>query len=229
MTEDSGQPTADGGQPTADGGQPTAVSGQPTAVGAPPLADLPIPSGAYRTPPFDTAPPVHLPPTRRPWVILGPALSVFAAALWAFVVAGQFTTSWTTGAPLGQGAAIAFVLLVTLAAWIAGLRAGQAAAAARNLGFLVARGIGVAFLAWVLFVLHLIAATVAGNVLSKSHDVLIPFVLVAVATVAAVAGPRITSPVRPIRSHGAKVALTVLWIGGALLTLLAGADLVANG
>ncbi len=75
----------------------------------------------------------------------------------------------------------------------------------------------------------LLAATVAGNTSSRNHDVLIALVLVALSTAAAIAGPRLTSPTRPERTHRQRLLLVFFWIACVILTLVAGADLVANG
>ncbi len=195
--------------------------------------ESPMTSGAPSGAPYRVQPPPD-PTPELPWArpsrpVIGPALSVFAALLWSFVVAGQFTTSWSTGAPLGQGAAVALVLLATLAAWITSVRRSRIVMPPLRTINLVGRGIGIAALALVLFLLCLFAATVAGNTSSRNHDVLIALVLVALSAASAIGGPRLTSPTRPERTHGQRFALVVLWITCVLLTLVAGADLVANG
>lgn len=217
---------------------PVTEAASPAALPAPPPAlDEPVPSGApYRVPapppPHAEAPEPELhvgPPPRRPRPIIGPALSVFAVSLWAFVVAGQFTTSWLFGAPLGQGAAVILVMLTTFAAWIASLRRGRIAVPPRTTTHLVGRGIGVTMLAFLFFFVCVVAATAAGSISSRNHDVLIALALVAISMLAAITGPRMTSPTPPERTHRQRFALVVLWIAGALLTLVAGVDLAANG
>ena len=48
--------------------------------------------------------------------------------------------------------------------------------------------------------------------------------LVAIATTAAIVGPRVTSEVRPETTHRMRFALVVMWLAGALLTLVAGVE-----
>lgn len=196
--------------------------------------ESPVPSGApYRVP----APPVEPPEPALPWApaprrprpIIGATLSVFAVLLWTFVVAGQFTTSWLVGAPLGQGAAVTLVLLTTFVAWIASVRRSTLALPPRSTAHFVGRALGISVLTPLLFFVCVVAAAAAGGVSSQNHDVLIAFALVVVSTLAAIAGPRLTSPARPERTHRQRVALVMLWLTGALLTLIAGADLAANG
>ena len=84
-------------------------------------------------------------------------------------------------------------------------------------------------LAWLLFVVCLVAATVAGAASSRNHDMLIAVALVVVSMLAAIGGPKLTSPTPPRRTHGQRFALVALWIGGALVTLVAAADLAIDG
>jgi hypothetical protein len=192
---------------------------------------LPVPSGSpYRIPeqPAELALP-YAPMAKPPRTVLGPALSVFAALLWTFVVAGQFTTSWVTGTPLGQGVAFLLVTLATFTAWVIGIRQSRIAYPPRQTSHLVWRAIGIAALAFALFFVCLAAAAAAGGVSSTNHDLLIPFVLVVVAGIAAIVGPKLTFRVRLQRTHRARVLLVIAWLAGALLTLIAGVDLAANG
>jgi hypothetical protein len=191
-----------------------------------------LPAGSpYRVP--ETTEPLAWPELRtrkrpRPWI--GPALSVFAVLLWAFVVAGQFTTSWMTGAPISQGFALFLVMLATFAAWISGIRRSRFAMPPRRpFAGLVGRGIGIAAIAGLLFFVSIFAATAIGNLSSNDHDLFIAFVLVGIATLAAVLGPRLTSEMRPETPHRMRFIVVVMWLAGALLTLVAGVDLAANG
>jgi O-antigen ligase len=93
---------------------------------------------------------------------------------------------------------------------------------------MVGRGLALASLAFVLFLICIIGATAAGGISSRNHDLVIPFTLVVVAILAAIAGPRVTSPLPTPRTQPQVVILVTLWIFGALLTLVAGADLAAN-
>jgi hypothetical protein len=161
--------------------------------------------------------------------VIGPALTVYAVLLWSFVVFGQFTTSWSMGTPMRPQIAALAVLVLTFMAWFAAVRRSSLAAPPRSRGRLVGRAIGIPALAFASFFTTLVAATVVGNESSRDHDVLIAFVLVCISGLAAVCGPRFTSPVRPVRSHPMRFAVAVTWIAGLLATLVAGADLVANG
>jgi hypothetical protein len=201
-----------------------------TADPMPVPSGLPMPPGPpYRVPEPSLLPSSPFVAARRPRPVIGPALSVFAVLLWTFVVVGQFTTSWTMGATFGQGIALALVMLATFAAWVANLRRSRMLVPPQRTAGLVGRGIGIGALALSLFLACLAVATVAGSTSSKNHDFFIAFALIVVSTVAAIAGPRLTSPVRPERSHGSRFVLVVMWIAGALLTLVAAADLAANG
>jgi hypothetical protein len=209
------------------------VEPAPEAPEAPaaPLVALPVPSGPYRVPDPPASPEVTWPPVtaRRAWPVIGPALTVFAVLLWSFVVAGQFTTSWGAGAPLGQGTAVTMVLVLTFIAWIVGLRRSRAASPPRNPFMFVSRAIGIALLAFALFVSTVLTAAVFGGFASRNHDLLIAFSLVVASTVATIIGGRLTSPSPVERTHRARVALVLTWTLGALLTLIAGVDLASNG
>ena len=196
--------------------------------------EVPAASGApYRVP----APPpepahVELPwvkPPRKPRPVIGPALSVFAVLLWTFVVAGQFTTSWLVGTPLNQTVAVAMVLLMTFTAWVAGIRLSRIVVPPRQTMFLFWRAIGIAVLASLLFFVCFAVAVVTGEASSGGHDVLIPFVLVMVSLLAAIVGPRLTSPTPLERTHRQRFVVVTLWITGTLVTLVAGVDLAAHG
>jgi hypothetical protein len=197
-----------------------------------PPSEQPVPSGApYRAheppSPVEVSHPFSKP--RRPRPVIGPALSTFAALLWSFVVAGQFTTSWRMGAPLPPGIALSAVTLATLAAWIASVRrSGLVVPPAQRTG-LVGRGLAAGAVAFVLFLSSLFVATMAGATALRDHDLLIAFGLVALATGAAIVGPKWTSPAPPERTHRQRFALVVLWIVGALVTLVAGVDLASSG
>jgi hypothetical protein len=205
----------------------------PTAP-AQPMSPRSQPEGApYRVPAPPAEPPeperiAALAP-RKPRPIMGPALSVFAVLLWSFVVFGQFTTSWWLGAPLDQKTAVTFVLLTTLAAWLASLRRSRIVVAPRSTMHLAWRSVGVAVVAFLSFLVCLVAATAAGGVSSRNHDMLIAMVLVVVSLLAAIGGPKLTSPAPFTKTHAQRVVLVLLWTAGALLTLVAGADLANNG
>jgi hypothetical protein len=149
--------------------------------------------------------------------------------LWAFVVAGQFTTSWSFGRPLGGDTATFLVMIATFTAWLASLRRSHVAVPPRTTGRFVWRAIGIGVLALLLFLVTVVAATALGGISSGNHDLLIALVLLLISLFTAIAGPRMTTPSAPSSTHGQRVARVLMWIACALLTLVAGADLAAQG
>lgn len=215
------------GAPTDDGAAgPVAPQLPVTVGGAPVVVEAPVPSGPYRTPPYEAPPPVYGGRVMRP--LLGPSLGTFGVLLWAYVVAGQLTTSWITGRPLGNGVAVAAVVVATFAAWVLGLRRSLAVAPASPSG-VVGRGIGVGALCLAMFLVTLVFAVFVGTTVSPGHDFGIAFGLVFVAFVAVVVGRRLVTPEIQERTHGERVATVAVWATCLLLTFVAGVDLAANG
>jgi hypothetical protein len=199
---------------------------------APPAEAAPVPSGPYRVPepppPEPRAEP--LPPfTRAPRPILGGAISVFAALLWAFVVFGQLTTSWLSGAPLEPALAIAGVVLATGAAFVAATRRGRQAAPPATRARAFGRALAVVLLAFAMFGWTLFVATALGVASRRGADFPIAAALALLSLVAAIAGPRVTSAARPERTPAARVIHAALWIAGTVLTLVAGLELAWHG
>jgi hypothetical protein len=174
-------------------------------------------------------PPEYVAPTRKPQPLIGPVLTVYGALLWSFVVAGQFTTSWMSSGPLGEGWAVLIVMVSTLSAGIWAIvrsHRSQPATPARLVGRTAFAFVG-GLVAWFATVF---VAAIAGNVASRNHDILIAFVLVALAVTTSIAGPRLTAPAATMGvSHGRKVVLAMVWVGLAIVTLIAGAELASNG
>jgi hypothetical protein len=197
--------------------EPTGPSGVIDAPGA----------GPYRTPPRDESVGFG-PPKRAPWPVVGPALSGFGVMLWSFVVAGQFTTSWSAGRPLDQGIAVGAVVFATVVAWVLGLRRSRAVAPSAT-GWFFARAVAVVVSTFVLFVVAVVVTTAVAGTSSRNHDFLVGFLLVAIAFVSVLLGARLTSPERPERSHGQRFAQVALWVACGLLSFVAGADLASNG
>lgn len=221
---------------------PVAPAPQPPpalpAPGAPaPPAAPPVPTSAPAlhlatqgptAGPAIVIPPIPDYPRRKPQPLVGPVLSVYGAMLWSFVVAGQFTTSWMSSGPMDERWAVLAVFVATIGMGIVALRRAHAAApvtAGRVVGRAAFAFVG-AFIAW--FATIFVAALV-GNASSRNHDVLIAFGLTALAVTATVVGPRLTSPGPHATSHGRRFLQVVVWGGLALVTLIAGAELVANG
>jgi len=197
--------------------EPTGPSGVVDTPGA----------GPYRTPPRDESLGFG-PPKRAPWPVFGPALSGFGVMLWSFVVAGQFTTSWSAGRPLDQGIAVGAVVIATFVAWVLGLRRSRAVVPSAT-GWFFARAVAVVVSTLVLFVLAVVGTTAVAGTSSRNHDFSVGFLLVAVAFVSVLLGARLTSPERPERSHGQRFVRVALWVACALLSFVAGADLASNG
>jgi hypothetical protein len=166
---------------------------------------------------------------KRPRPVLGPAFTLLAALLWAFVVIGTFTTSWLSGgAPLAEGVAIVLVAMATAGAWTHAVRQSRTVPA-QGLGGLLRRSVVVGALAFGMWGLLVTFATLAGKASSANIDGYVTTCLLVVVAIAAVAGRRFTMPVRPARTPARSVALAAFWIGVALVTLGAYVEIVAEG
>jgi hypothetical protein len=205
---------------------PVAVVLPAASEQAPLAVEPPVPSGPYRTPPYEAPAPAYGGRVMRP--LLGPSLGMFGVLLWAYVVAGQLTTSWITGRPLGNGIAVAAVVLATFAAWGLGMRRSVDVAPASP-SAVVGRGIGTLALGFAMFVATLVFAVFVGTTAAPGHDFGIAFGLVLVAFVAVVVGRRLVTPEIRERTHGERVVTVALWVTCLLLTFVAGVDLAANG
>jgi len=203
----------------------------PHAVSA---LEAPLPSGApYRLPAPPPAPEPATPevyfgaPPRRPRPLIGPALSVFAVMLWTFVVAGQFASSWKLGVQVRSGEATIMVLLTTLVAFIASLRRSRIVVPPRSMFHFFWRAVGVGLVAFVLFVLSLVAATAINSAMDV--DFLVAVALALLSLLGAIFGARLTSPMPVERTPRQRTLLVMLWVAGTVLTLVALLDLGANG
>lgn len=227
-----GAPAAADEPPPAPREEVVAPSPPPVAIpspneGAPTAAEAPVPSGPYRTPPYEA--PRPSPYGRRVMrPLLGPSLGTFGVLLWAYVVAGQLTTSWLTGRPLGNGVALAAVVLATFVAWALGMRRSLAVAPASPAG-VVGRAVGVLALCLAMYLVTLVFAVFVGTTAAPGHDFGIAFALVTVAFVAVVLGRRLVTPEVHERTHGERVVTVAVWVTCLLLTFVAGVDLAANG
>jgi hypothetical protein len=197
-----------------------------------PVVPPPNLAGPYRIPIPPVEPPMPIfqgfPQARPPRPILGSALAVYGVLLWSFVVAGQFATSWITGAPISQGTAALMVLVATGAAWLVALRRSKNALPSPTMGRFIGRSIGIASLAALFFFVTLIAATIFGQS-TRGHDFLIAFLLVAASVGSIILGPRLTAPIRPERTQRMKFVIISMWLMGVILTFVAGAELATNG
>ncbi len=195
----------------------------------PPKTPTPMPAtmpGAPAPSPMATVPPRTL-VTPRP--LLGPALRVYGALLWSYVVFGQFTTSWIDDRPLGEGWAILGVFATAATVAVLALHRSVEVAPTGALGIVrrSAAVVAIALLAWF--------ATVAGVTFSRAFngDTKNAVALVAMALTASIVGLRMnrdadTVP-RTERMHGRRVLQVMIWITLAVVTLVAGAELVAVG
>jgi len=199
------------------------------------LAETPAPASATPVLPAPPAPstrpraPSLRPPEvygRRPRPVLGPALTVFGVLLWSFVVMGEFTTSWNSGAPLEEGTAIVLVVLATLTAWVFAMQGSTRGRPAQGTPRLIARSALVGLVAFLLWGLFVVMAAAIGKASSKSPDVAIASFLIVVAALAARAGPRLTTRERPPLTRARRAGSAVLWIGGAMVTLGACVEMV---
>ena len=187
---------------------------------APPLA---VPEALV----FDLTP-IAKPP--RP--VLGPALIVFGASTWAYVVMGTFTTTWSSGGgvPLAPGTASTLVALVTIGAWVLAIWRSRSVPTPGTRTFVV-RSVRVALLALAFWIVSWLAAVVAGNTSSANLDAFIAAVLLSVAAVAVGAGYRFLVPVgvpRGSPTRARRFAVVAAWVGVAAITLGACAELVAE-
>jgi len=219
-------PPAEGAAPALEGSPAEGLAAPREApIAAPVAVEPPVPSGPYRTPPHE---PHVTPRPPRGWPVVGPALGTFGVLLWSFVVAGQLTTSWTTGRPLGQTGAVFVVFVATVSAWILSVRRSLSVSPAGP-SRAVARALGVGVLALFTFFTTVLLAVAAGATTRKNHDMGIAFTMVVVAIVALVLGRRLTSPDAPDRTHGQRFVVVALWLVSLLVTVVAGADLATNG
>lgn len=200
----------------------------PHPAGIPMPAPPPSHGGPYRVPPNELPPFQAFPKARVPRPLLGSAVAVYGVLLWSFVVAGQFATSWTTGAPMSQGTAGFLVVVATGAAWGFALQRSRNALPSATMGRFVWRGIGIGALAFSLFLATLFFATIFGQA-THGHDFLIAFGLVSTSVAAIVMGPRLTMPTRSERTPRMKLAVISMWAIGVILTFVAGAELATNG
>jgi hypothetical protein len=220
MTEESTVPLTL--PPPIDGGSPAAS----------PVDTIPAPtppSAPYRSPVQEATPsPAPLP---REWPVLGLSLWVFGVAMWAFVVMGQLATSYGPGKQgflLGEGTAGLFVFGATVGAWGVGLRQSLASTPAQSTSRAVGRALGVAAIAFLLWGLVTIFAAAFGESTHVNLDGKITVTLALVAGGAAFAGRRMAGLHRQHRTPRDRTVGRVLWIGAALLSIVALAEVIAS-
>lgn len=202
----------------------------PPAAAHPPLPAAPAaPVAPPHAPRTETTPgPTTAAPgtqaTPRP--LLGPALRVYGALLWSYVVFGQFTTSWIDDRPLGEGWALLGVFATTATVAVLAVRRSVHIAPTGALGIVrrTAAVVAISLLAWF--------ATVAGVTLTRAFngDLKNALALVAIALAASIFGLRMNrAPAEGGAMHGRRVLQVMIWITLSVVTLVAGAELVAVG
>ena len=169
------------------------------------------------------------PPKR--WPVLGLSLWVFGVAMWAFVVMGELTTSYGPGKHdflVSEGMAGLFVFGVTLGAWGVALRRSMATAPAKSTARAVTRGAGAALLAFLLWCFATLFAAALGSSSAENLDGKITVLLAVVAGLAAFAGRRLAGLHRLDKTPRDRALSRALWVGAALVTIVALAEVVAG-
>lgn len=207
------------------------------------LAEAPAPgdAGAEQTPAPQDAPapaepsPVEPPPplealqqrpARAPSPVVGPALWVSGVLLWAYVVMGQFTTSWFShAAPLGEPAATLGVVLATAIA----LRVAVGRSLSARDGKMPGRAVRVGLLALLLGFLVVTVLSVIARATTADLDGLVMAVLVTIAFAAFLNGRRLTGPAPVPPTHRQRVFGALLWVGVGAVTLGACVEAAASG
>jgi hypothetical protein len=200
-----------------------------TAAPIAPVASAPVPaapvsplSGPYRVNPSVELAPIEV-SALRVWPILGSSLWVFGVALWAFVVAGELTTSYAPGSRsllLGEGFGALFVAATTLGSWGFALRRTLAVSPTQGTARTVGRAMAVAALSFVMWVTVTVCAIIAGNASTKNLDGKITVLLIALATAAAIWGRRLAGIALREQTPRERLAWRAFWIGTAVVTLL---------
>jgi hypothetical protein len=201
---------------------PTVESAEPAAPSAPPTAPS---AGAAREEL------VTYPPPRQRWPLLGPTLCTFGAATWSYVAMGELATTYAPfvhGFLVGEGVAVLFVLATTFGAWWFALRASLAAAPSRSTARSIARGAGTAFLAFLSWCFVMFVVSAFGQSSHKNLDGKITVFLLLVAGGGTLGGRWLAGFDAYDESPREKTASRVLWIGVAVITLIALVAVVAD-
>ncbi len=213
---------------------PAAVEAAQTAPAeAPPAPIAPIapaaPSAPYRSGVAAELPDLAAPPKERP--VLGLSLWVFAVAMWAFVAMGELVTSYGPGKRdflVSEGVGELFVFAVTVGAWGLALRSSLRSTPAKSTARAVLRGVGVALLAFVLWGFVTLFAAATGASSRQNLDGTITVILALVAGVAAFAGRRLAGLHRQGKTARERAISRALWVGAALVTIVALALVMAG-
>ena len=189
------------------------------------------PSEPGEAPPVAPQETIASPAPRRSWPLLGPTLWVFGAAMWAYVTMGELATTYVSSAHMflvGEGVAVLFVLGATGGAWWMAIRASLASAPARSTPRAISRGAGVALLAFLLW--SFVTFVVSAFGLSSHHnlDGKITVCLLLLAGGATAGGRRLIGTDSSQKTPRQRSVARGLWIGVALITLVALIALVAD-
>lgn len=188
----------------------------------PPSAAQPVPSAPYRTA-LETAPP-FVARASSAVTVWGPVLQLLGVTLWSYVVMGQLVTSYAPGRHsllLGEGTAVLFVLVASIAAWLFSVRRSLVAAPAPGTSGRVARALVVGVLASTSWCTVTAGAAIAGNSAAKNADGTITVLLLVASIAAFLYGRRLSPSPDGQPTPRARAFRRVLWTGGALLTMLA--------
>jgi len=209
----------------------------PLALPTPAAPTAPAETGPAPAPPsapYRSAVTEPLPePTASPkaWPVLGLSLWTFGLAMWSFVVMGELTTSYGPGKHgflVGEGTAALFVFGATVGGWGVGLRRSLASTPARSTSRAVGRGLGVAVLAFVLWCFVTLFAAAFGASTHVNLDGKITVTLALLAGAAAFGGRRLAGLHRHDKTPRERTIARVLWIGAALVSIVALAEVMAG-
>jgi hypothetical protein len=223
------QPVEANDAPTAPAVAPSPAEPTAPAAAGPDAPEIPATgapmSGPYRMPPCAELAPFVAAPAVRVWPVMGSSLWVFGMSLWAFVVAGELTTSYAPGKRdllLSEHLGALFVFVVTVGSWVFALRRMQVSSSAREIARTVGRAMAVATLSWLIWVVVVLCAMIVGTNATTNLDGKITVLLIALAAAAAIGGVKLAE-IAPRE----RTAWRAFWIGSALITLFALVEVAA--
>ena len=169
------------------------------------------PNQSSEAPPLDEGKPVVLPSPTRP--LLGPALWIGGATLWAYVVAGQFVLRADMPEVLGIGFVVGVMVSTAYLACGRSLeRLPARGAEAQRARFVKPTWVGVAVAAGVVVLISLL--------LTRAGDGPAMLLLLLISLAGVVLGKRFTGrPLTPLRG-GRRALGVVLWITSVVLALM---------
>jgi hypothetical protein len=213
-----------------DAAVPVSVPAAPPA----PADANPVPAAPPASAPYRSLEAAELPaPAASPkeWPVLGLSLWVFGVAMWAFVVMGELATSYgpdKQGFLVGEGTAALVVFGATVGAWGLGLRRSLVSSPTRTTSRAAGRAVAVAALAFLLWGFVTVLAAAFGESARANPDGKITVTLALLAGAAAVAGRRLAGLHRYVGSPRDRTVARVLWIGAALVSIVALGEVIAG-